>query len=149
MGDKEGNIISMDAIPDTFNGCKEKFNLQVIKKRDHQHLMFVVSFSLTKILGILKKAAMNWLQRNSLYMNRHALAASTLDVGKAGFIPGAIPRFHSPSQQKELMITEIQAWWLDIRSSQNSTQLEWEAKGRLGRQSSSTPFFVNARANKG
>jgi hypothetical protein len=148
MGDKDGNVMSMDAIPDTFDGCKDKFNLQVITKRDHQHLMFVVSLSSTKTLGILKKAAMTWLQRNSLYMNRHALAASTLDVGKAGFILGANPRFHSPSQQKELMMTEIQAWWT---SAAPEARRNWN--GRLTADSEDKlqvpPFFVNARANKG
>jgi hypothetical protein len=58
MGDKEGNMMSQDAIPDNYDGCVEKFNLQeVIPKCDHQHLMSVVSFSSTKTLGVLKKAS--------------------------------------------------------------------------------------------
>ncbi len=67
MGDKNGTIMAMDAIPDNYNGCKAKFNLQVLAKRDHQHLMFAVTFNSTKPFGVLKRAAIALLKRNSLY----------------------------------------------------------------------------------
>jgi FtsZ-binding cell division protein ZapB len=147
MGDKNGNVMSADAIPATFNGCVEKFNMQIINKRDHQHLMFVVSFSSTKTLSVLKKASMHLLSRNHLFMNRHALSASILDVGTVGFILGAHPRYHSPSQQKELMMKTINSWW-------DSMELDEQAKwnGKIFKNDEGLqvpPFFISARSIKG
>jgi hypothetical protein len=111
MGDSSGTFMAMDAIPNNYNGCKEKFNLQVLPKGDHQHLMFAVNFTSMKPFGTLKRAAIDLLKRNSLFMNRHALDASILDVTTTGWILGAQPRFHSPTTQKERMMDEITLWW--------------------------------------
>jgi hypothetical protein len=145
LGDKNGKVMAMDAIPSTYDGCKDKFNLQVVPKRDHQHLMFVATFISTKPLGALKRAAMDLLSRNNLYMNRHALDASILDVASIGWILGAHPRFHSPTLQKARMELQMTEWW---EQSTEEVQRQWgnlfgtDAKGQLN----IPEFFINARS---
>jgi hypothetical protein len=145
MGDKNGTFMAMDAIPDNYNGCKAKFNLQVLAKRDHQHLMFAVTFNSTKPFGVLKRAAIALLKRNSLYMNRHALDAAILDVTTTGWILEAHPRFHSPTVQKERMEAEMTAWWEhstpEIRQ-QWGTRLDSDPDGDL----EIPDFYINARS---
>ena len=103
LGDKDGKPMAAAAIPNTYQGCVDKFNLTVVQKRNHQHLMFVTTFMSTKTFGTLKNASMDWLRRHNLFMNRHALDAETLDVAIAGWILRAHPRYHSPDQQRILM----------------------------------------------
>jgi hypothetical protein len=147
MGDKSGTIMAMDAIPDTLNECIDKFNLQVISKRDHQHLMFVVTFVSKKAMSVLKNASMDLLRRNNLFMNRHALDAAVLDVAIAGWIFGAHPRYHSPTVQKSMMEEHMHNWWDRIPNEsrrQWATRLNIEPKEKLA----IPEFFLNARAIK-
>jgi hypothetical protein len=145
MGDKHGKVMAMDAIPSNYEGCKANFNLQVIPKGDHQHLMFVVTFLSMKPLGLLKRAAMDLLLRNNLYMNRHALDASILDVASIGWILGAHPRFHSPTLQKARMERQMNAWWekapIEARR-QWGTRFETATEHELN----IPEFFINARS---
>jgi hypothetical protein len=123
----------------------EKFNLQVIKKRDHQHLMFAVNFNSTKPFGTLKRAVIDLLRRNSLFMNRHALDASTLDVTTTGWILGAHPRFHSPTLQKERMEIQMTAWW---KSCSPDDRRLWETRVDIDPEGNMVipDFYINARS---
>jgi hypothetical protein len=146
MGDQQGNAISIDALPDTFDACVGRFNLQVVDKRDHQHVMFVVNFDSKKTIGVLKKAAIELLKRNSLYMNRHPLSSSTLDVATSGWILGAHPRYHSPTVQQQMIEAAIQAWWVKASDDDKS---QWGKRFNTDPKHNhfDTPnFFLNARA---
>jgi hypothetical protein len=148
LGDKDGKPMALAAIPNSLQGCVEKFNLKVVQKRNHQHLMFVTTFMSTKTFGSLKNASMDWLRRHNLYMNRHALDAQTLDVAIAGWILKAHPRYHSPDQQRIIMEKAMKKWWKSLNA--NMEKLDWSAKltedenGELNVPS----FFVSPRSVK-
>jgi hypothetical protein len=148
LGDKDGNPMAMSAIPDTYQGCVAKFNLKVVPKRNHQHLMFVTTFISTKPFGMLKKASYDWIRRHNLFMNRHALNAATLDIAIAGWILRAHPRYHSPDKQQTLMEKKMQEWW---KSLGNTDKLHWSTKFTEDENGDlNVPaFFVNARSVKG
>jgi hypothetical protein len=145
LGDKDGNPMAMSAIPATLQGCIEKFNLQVVSKRNHQHVMFVTTIHSTKPFGTLKRECMDFLRRNNLWMNMHGLDSSTLDIAIAGWILRAHPRYHSPDKQRTLMETKMKEWWKSLSRNRKQT---WNAKvnedenGELIVPS----FFVNARS---
>jgi hypothetical protein len=146
MGDKHGKVMPMDAIPDSYNGCMEHFNLQVLPKKDHQHLMFVVTFHSTKPLGVLKRSAMDLLKRNHLFMNRHALDAATLDVATIGWLLGAHPRYHSPTLQQTMMEEMMEVWWA---TSSKAIKQQWGQRFDAADKDDNLKipeFFINARA---
>jgi hypothetical protein len=145
MGDRNGKIMAMDAIPSNYEGCKERFNLQVVPKGDHQHIMFVVTFISTKPLGALKRSAMDLLTRNNLYMNRHALNASILDVASIGWILGAHARFHSPTLQKARMERQMTEWW---EKASTEVRRQWGMRLEIGTEGElNVPeFFISARS---
>eukprot|EP00980_Cylindrotheca_fusiformis_P016786 scaffold5063_cov82-Cylindrotheca_fusiformis.AAC.1 len=60
-----GNMFAMDGIPETYNECIEKFNLQVAKKGTHQHLMFVFMIQTSRPLGVIKSACFPVLKQHN------------------------------------------------------------------------------------
>jgi hypothetical protein len=86
--------------------------------------------------------------RCGMWMFRHELSISRLDVGTAGWMLGAHPRYHSPGVQGQMIKNEMQKWFLaltpDIKSS-------WERKlGRYNLGESTFPdFYCNPRTIKG
>ena len=147
LGDKDGNPMDMSAIPATYQGCVDKFNLRVVPKRNHQHLMFVTTFLSTKPFGVLKTASIDWLRRHNLFMNRHALDAGMLDIAIAGLILRAHPRYHSPDVQRTRMENKMNDWWksLSLSDRMHWPQLQSDENGDL----QVPPFFVNARSVRG
>lgn len=126
-------------------GLSKKFNLQVLQKRDHQRLMFLLTFFSEIFFRNLKLAVMDLLRQQTLYMNRHQLDANTLDVGIAGWILRAQPRYQSPHKQKELMQAAIQTWWNDAAPEEKACWgniIEQDDEGIC----QGPNFFVNARS---
>eukprot|EP00980_Cylindrotheca_fusiformis_P005986 scaffold1281_cov88-Cylindrotheca_fusiformis.AAC.3 len=148
MGDKEGNMFSMDGIPETYDACIEKFNLKVIDKGNHQHLMFVMMFESAKLIGSLKSACFPVLKRHNLYLHPHPFPAEKLDVGSTGFILGANARLHSPQEQKARIRNVLFQWWLD---QPIEVVAEWKERFRSDLEGTDIipDFFVNAKVAKG
>eukprot|EP00980_Cylindrotheca_fusiformis_P000998 scaffold273_cov89-Cylindrotheca_fusiformis.AAC.5 len=115
MGDKLGNMFAMDGIPETYNACIDKFNLQV-KKGAHQHLMFVFMIQSTHpCLGVIKNACFHVvLKQPNLYLHAHPFSPEKLALGLVGFILGVNIHYHSPEKQHTKIQMEIQrCWWWD------------------------------------
>eukprot|EP00980_Cylindrotheca_fusiformis_P006465 scaffold1377_cov126-Cylindrotheca_fusiformis.AAC.10 len=148
MGDKEGNMFSMDGIPETYDACIEMFNLKVIDKGNHQHLMFVMTFESAKLIGNLKSACFPVLKRHNLYMHPHPFPAEKLDVGSAGFILGANARLHSPQEQKARIRNVLFQWWLD---QPIESIAQWKERFQSDKEGTDIipDFFVSAKVAKG
>eukprot|EP00980_Cylindrotheca_fusiformis_P013733 scaffold3531_cov183-Cylindrotheca_fusiformis.AAC.2 len=115
MGDKAGNMVAMDGIPETYNECIDKFNLQVAKKGTHQHLMFVFMIQSTRPpLSMIKNTCFHVLKQHNLYLHSHPFSLEKLDVGSVGFILGANARYHSPEKQRFRMKMAIERWWREL-----------------------------------
>eukprot|EP00980_Cylindrotheca_fusiformis_P002096 scaffold473_cov132-Cylindrotheca_fusiformis.AAC.1 len=148
MGDKDGNMFSMDGIPETYAGFTERFNLKVIDKGTHQHLMMVMMFESTKTFGALKSGCFKVLKRHNLYLHPHPFPAEKIDVGSAGFILGANARLHSPQEQKARIRNVIFQWWMD---QPIEVVAQWKERFQSDKEGTDIipDFFVNAKVAKG
>jgi hypothetical protein len=146
--DKSGNVLSMDALPSTQALCESSFNYQVIEQRNVNKMLFVADIISSKPIGQLKNAAWRVLKKYGMWMFRHELSISRLDVGTAGWMLGAHPRYHSPGVQGQMIKNEMAKWFLaltpDIKSS-------WARKlGRYNLGESTFPdFYCQPRTIKG
>eukprot|EP00980_Cylindrotheca_fusiformis_P021802 scaffold8641_cov85-Cylindrotheca_fusiformis.AAC.1 len=148
MGDKDGNMFSMDGIPETYAEFTQRFNLQVIDKGSHQHLMLVATFESTKIFGTLKSGCFKVLKRHNLYLHPHPFPAEKIDVGAAGFILGANARYHSPQEQKARLRNVVFQWWME---QPVEVIAQWKERFQSDKEGTDVipDFFVNAKVAKG
>eukprot|EP00980_Cylindrotheca_fusiformis_P020846 scaffold7835_cov53-Cylindrotheca_fusiformis.AAC.1 len=148
MGDKDGNMFSMDGIPETYAEFTQRFNLQVIDKGSHQHLMLVATFESTKIFGTLKSGCFKVLKRHNLYLHPHPFPAEKIDVGAAGFILGANARYHSPQEQKARLRNVVFQWWME---QPVEVTAQWKERFQSDKEGTDVipDFFVNAKVAKG
>jgi hypothetical protein len=146
--DKHGQILSMDALPSTQALCESFFNYQVIEKRNVNHMLFVADIISSKPIGQLKNAVWTTLRKYGIWMFRHELSISRLDVGTAGWMLGVNPRYHSPDLQRQLMKNEMEQWWLSLTAD---VKVAWERK--LKRHNHGQPtfpdFYCNPKSVKG
>jgi hypothetical protein len=146
--DKSGNVLSMDALPSTQALCESSFNYQVIEQRNVNKMLFVADIISSKPIGQLKNAAWRVLKKYGMWMFRHELSISRLDVGTAGWMLGAHPRYHSPGVQGQMIKNEMEKWFLALTPD---TKSSWERKlGRYNLGESTFPdFYCNPRTIKG
>jgi flagellar biosynthesis GTPase FlhF len=146
--DKEGNILSMDALPSTQALCESLFNYQVIEQRNVKKMLFVADIISSKPIGQLKNAAWNVLKKYGMWMFRHALSISRLDVGTAGWMLGAHPRYHSPDLQGQMIQNAIEQWWLTLTPDIQSFWKRKYSRYKLG-ESPFPALSCNPRTIKG
>jgi hypothetical protein len=146
--DKNGAILSMDALPATQDACELHFNYQVIEKRNVRQMLFVADMISSKTMSQLKNAAFNTLRKFGMWMFRHELDVNRLDVGTAGWILEANPRYHSPDLQRKLILQGLESWWTKLTPTVQST---WDKKlSRHNRRQSKFPdFYCNPRNVRG
>jgi hypothetical protein len=146
--DKNGETLSMDALPSTQALCESLFNYQVIEKRNCNQMLFVADMISSKPLGQLKNEAFLILKKYGMWMFRHELAISRLDVNSAGWMLGVNSRYHSPDFQRTLLTQAMEKWWTSLTPGNKSP---WEKKlSRHKRGKSTFPdFYCNARNVKG
>eukprot|EP00980_Cylindrotheca_fusiformis_P000983 scaffold266_cov83-Cylindrotheca_fusiformis.AAC.1 len=143
-----GNMFAMDGIPETYNECIEKFNLQVAKKGTHQHLMFVFMIQTSRPLGVIKSACFPVLKQHNLYFHAHPFSPDKLDVGSVGFILGANARYHSPETQRNDMKSVIRRWWEKLDTG---TRDLWKTRFKTTKDDETAipDFFIAAKSVKG
>ena len=146
--DKNGDSLSMDALPNSQESCELLFNYQVIEKRNTRHMLFVADMITSKSIGQLKNAAWSVLKKFGIWMFRHSLAVSRLDVNTSGWIFGANPRYHSSDLQRNFILQELDRWWKSLTPTVRTT---WDMKLSHHRRPQATfpDFYCNPRTIKG
>lgn len=146
--DKNGNVLSIDALPSTQALCESLFNYHVVEKRNVNQMLFVADMISSKPIGQLKNAAFSILKKYGMWMFRHELSISRLDVNSAGWMLGVNSRYHSPDFQRNLLQQGMDTWWASLAPDIKSS---WERKlSRHQRGQSIFPdFYCNPRNVRG
>jgi hypothetical protein len=146
--DKNGQILSLDALPSTQALCESAFNYQVVEKRSVNQMLFVADMISSKPFGQLKNAAWSILKKYGMWMFRHELSISRLDVNTAGWLLGINPRYHSPDLQRQLMKQAMEKWWSSLTPDYKSS---WERKLKNHKRGDSIfpDFYCNPRNVRG
>jgi hypothetical protein len=125
--DKDGVNVSMEALPSTQEACELLFNYQVLEQRNSRQMLFVADMMSSKTIGQLKNHAWAILKRYGIWMFRHDLAVTRLNVRNAGWLLGSHPRYHSSDLQRTLIKQGLAKWFWKLNISAKAT---WEKRLR-------------------
>jgi hypothetical protein len=119
--DKDGVTVSMEALPSTQEACELLFNYQVLEQRNSRQMLFVANMMSSKTIGQLKNHAWGILKRYGIWMFRHDLAVTRLNVRNAGWLLGSHPRYHSSDLQRTLIKQGLSKWYWSLNSAAKAT----------------------------